>query len=193
MKRGGQNTKKPAKLGDMELEVTDKYKYLGQIMYNKGNLKDHIKMTKGKVEAAYQKILITAGNATFHYIEMEDMWKTLETNILPILTYSGEVWKATKKEEEEINRIYDNIIKRILKTPQSTPRTNDKTLVFKRDRSDHCILEYGKTFLKFFQTFCCFLSYNMPYRAITQYSYCILSKSVLWGIYMTLPCCHFER
>ena len=122
MKRGGQNTKEPAKLGDMELEVTDKYKYLGQIMNNKGNLKDHIKMTKGKVEAAYQKILTTAGNATFHYIEMEVMWKTLETNILPILTYSGEVWKATKKEEEEINRIYDNIIKRILKTPQSTPR-----------------------------------------------------------------------
>ena len=106
----------------MELEVTDKYKYPGQIMNNKGNLKDHIKMTKGKVEAAYQKILTTAGNATFHYIEMEVIWKTLETNILPILTYSGEVWKATKKEEEEINRIYDNIIKRILKTPQSTPR-----------------------------------------------------------------------
>ena len=30
MKRGGQNTKEPAKLGDMELEGTDKYKYLGQ-------------------------------------------------------------------------------------------------------------------------------------------------------------------
>ena len=90
-------------------------------MNNKGNLKDHIKMTKGKAEAAYQKILTTAGNATFHHIEMEVIWKTLETNISPILTYSGDVWKATKKEEE-INRVYDNIIKRILKTPQSTPR-----------------------------------------------------------------------
>ena len=54
---------------------------------------------------------------------MEVIWKTLETNISPILTYSGDVWKATKKEEEEeINRVYDNIIKRILKTPQSTQR-----------------------------------------------------------------------
>ena len=38
----------------MKLEVTNKYWYLGQIMNNKGNLKDHIKMTKGKAEAAYQ-------------------------------------------------------------------------------------------------------------------------------------------
>ena len=86
------------------IDATDKYKYLGQIMDNKGNLKDHINMTKGKAEVAYQKILTTAGNATFHYIEMEVTWKTLETNISPILTYSGEVWKATKKEEE-INKI----------------------------------------------------------------------------------------
>ena len=97
MKRGGQNTKQTAKLGDMELEVTDKYKYRGQIMNNKGNLKDHIKMTKGKLEAAYQKVLTTAGNATLHYMEMAVIWITLKTNILPILTYSGEVWKATKK------------------------------------------------------------------------------------------------
>ena len=67
------------------------------------------------------KILTTAGNATSHYLEMEVIWKTTETNISPILTDSGEVWKPTKKEEE-INRICDNMIKRILKTPQSTPR-----------------------------------------------------------------------
>ena len=39
----------------MELDVTDKYKYLGQIMNNKGNLKDRINMIKGKTEVAYQK------------------------------------------------------------------------------------------------------------------------------------------
>ena len=75
---------------------------------------------------------------------MEVISKTLETNISPILTYSGEVWKATKKEEEEINRIYDNIIKRILKTPQSTPREclyietglMDPITIAKRNRLD---------------------------------------------------------
>ena len=50
----GQNTKKTAKLGDLELDVTNKYKYLEQIMNNKGNLKDNINMTKRKAEAAYQ-------------------------------------------------------------------------------------------------------------------------------------------
>ena len=50
---------------------------------------------------------------------MEVIWKTISTNILPYC--SGEVWKI-KREREEINRIFDNILKRILKTPQSTPR-----------------------------------------------------------------------
>ena len=53
--------KKTAILGEMELDVTGKYKYLGYIMNNKGNLKHHINMIKGKTEAAYQKILTTAG------------------------------------------------------------------------------------------------------------------------------------
>ena len=119
MKRARKNT---GTLGNMELEVADKYKYLGQIINHKGNLMDHLKMVKGKTEAAYQRILSTAGSATFYDIEMEVIWKTISTNILPIVTYSGEVWKTTKKEREEINRIFDNILKRILKTPQSTPR-----------------------------------------------------------------------
>ena len=55
-------------------------------------------------------------------LDNNEGWKTISTNILPIVTYSGEVWKTTKKEREEINRIFDNIVKRILKTPQSTPR-----------------------------------------------------------------------
>ena len=98
MKRARKNT---GTTGNMELEVADKYKYLGQIINHKGNLMDHLKMVKGKTEAAYQRIPSTAGSATFYDIEMEVIWKTISTNILPIVTYSGEVWKTTKKREKK--------------------------------------------------------------------------------------------
>ena len=57
---------------------------------------DHLKMVEGMTEAAYQKILITADSVTFN-IEMEVKWKIIATNIIPIVTYYGEIWKTTKK------------------------------------------------------------------------------------------------
>ena len=74
-------------------------------------------MVKGKTEAPYQRILSTAGSTTVYDIEMEVIWKTISTNIIPKVTYSGKVWKTTKKEGEEINRIFDIILKGILNTP----------------------------------------------------------------------------
>ena len=111
MKRARKNT---GTTGNKELEVADKYKYLGQIINHKGNLMDHLKMVKGKTEAAYQRIPSTAGSATFYDIEMEN-------NIHQHTTNSDLQWRSmenNKKEREEINRIFNNILKRILKTPQ---------------------------------------------------------------------------
>ena len=61
----GSSVQTELKLGDMEIEETDKYKYLGEIINNKGNLEDHIKMLEGKVEAAYQTILHIAKDKNF--------------------------------------------------------------------------------------------------------------------------------
>ena len=106
----------------MTLEETDHYKYLGHIQTKNNSLDKQIKMVRGKIEAAYQKILSVAGSATFYEMEMETIWITIASNIIPIITYSGETWEPTKKETIEINRIMDNILKRVLKVPQSTPR-----------------------------------------------------------------------
>ena len=105
------NTSTAATLGNMELEVVDKYKYLRQIINHKDNLTDHLKMVKGKTEAVYHRILTTAGSATFYDIEMEVKWKTISTNIMPIVTYGVDVWKTTEKERE-ISRMFNNILKK---------------------------------------------------------------------------------
>ena len=88
----------PFKLGSMDLEYTDKYKYLGLVQNSKNNNDDHINTIKGKVEAAYQKLLTLAGDAEFSNIEIKVMWTILETCIAPIITYGGEAWEPKKSD-----------------------------------------------------------------------------------------------
>ena len=47
--------------------------------------------------------------------------ETPRNRIQPILTYGGETMNTTKKEQRKINQIQENIIRRILMVPQSTP------------------------------------------------------------------------
>jgi len=106
----------------MILEYCDKYKYLGMLQSNKNSMKDHIQALKGKAEAAYQTILAITGNRTFMEIEMESIWELVECTIISIITYGCEVWNANKSEMKNINSLMDNILRRILMAPQSTPR-----------------------------------------------------------------------
>ena len=46
----------------------------------------------------------------------------IEYSIIPIITYGCESWNPNKTETKSVNSLLDNIIKRILMTPQSTPR-----------------------------------------------------------------------
>ncbi len=109
-------------LGEMELDHTESYTYLGERLNGQGNITDQVKNIKGKVEAAFQTIQMVAGNSNFNKIEMETIWKLVETCIIPIASYASETWNNSIKHTDDINRILDNIIKRILKTPTSTPR-----------------------------------------------------------------------
>ena len=119
---GATKQKPELRLGDMILEYCDKYKYLGLIQNNKNNMKDHIASMKSKVEGAYQTIMAIAGNRQFKEIEMKAIWELIESTVVAIITYGSETWNTNKTETLEINKIMDNIIKRILLLPQSTPR-----------------------------------------------------------------------
>ena len=106
----------------MEIEYTKKYKYLGETINDKLNMENQIAEIKRKVEAAFQTILVIAGDKELKNIRMKTIWKLLEVCIKPIITYAAETWKTTKKEMSEINSIFDKIIKRTLKLPTTTPR-----------------------------------------------------------------------
>ena len=101
----GSSVQTELKLGDMEIEETDKYKYLGEIINNKGNLEDHIKMLEGKVEAAYQTILHISKNENVKGLKMAIIWKLVETCIIPMITYGAESRTTTHKESQKIQTI----------------------------------------------------------------------------------------
>ena len=52
---------------------------------------------------------------------MKTIWKLIDTCLIPTLLYATKTWTTTKNEIKHIQTIFDNIIKRILKTPTSTP------------------------------------------------------------------------
>ena len=122
MKIGKKGPEQIFKLGDMTLEYTENYKYLGEILNKQNNMKDHITNIKGKTEAAYQTIMTITADSRFRDIEMETIWKLIETCIQPTITHGCETWKLTKTETNEINKIQENIIRRILMVPQGTPK-----------------------------------------------------------------------
>ena len=117
------NWNKPTKLklGDMEIEETEQYKYLGEIINTKGNLLDHISMIERKVESAYQTILYIAKDENFKKIKMATIWKLIESCIVPIITYGAEARIASKEEEDKLQTILNKILKRTIKVPISTP------------------------------------------------------------------------
>ena len=49
----------------MTLDLTTTYKYLGEMINDKTNLKDQIAQLERKLEAAYQTILAIAGDRHF--------------------------------------------------------------------------------------------------------------------------------
>ncbi len=109
-------------LGPMKLDYTEKYSYLGETINERGNIEDHIKAIKGKVEAAYQTIRMIAGDRNLNIIDMETTWKLIEACVLPIILYAADTWNNNKEQTNQLNRILDNIIKRTIQTPTSTPR-----------------------------------------------------------------------
>ena len=72
----GKNQEPKLKLGNMVMDNTETYKYLGITINNKGTMEDPIHKLKGKMEAALQTIFNLAGNKNFNQIEMKMKMET---------------------------------------------------------------------------------------------------------------------
>ena len=121
--KNGKGKKSTLKLNEEILEEVPSYKYLGELINNKGNLSDQIAEISKKVKGAITRILAEAGNKEFKAIKMRAIWQMVETTIIPILTYACESWKLTKEEKSKLQTIFNDAIKTILYLPKGTPTT----------------------------------------------------------------------
>ena len=109
------------KIGEQQMAITEDYKYLGEIINRKRSMKKQLSETRRKVEGALQTILTVAGDPNLLGIQMETIWKLVETCIQPIASYGSELWDLNKEEIAIANRTLNSILKRILMVPTSTP------------------------------------------------------------------------
>ena len=88
-------------LGQMTLDLTTTYKYLGEMINDKTNHKDQIAQLERKLEAAYQTILAIVGDRHFRNTQMETLWKLVNTCLIPIITYGGETTRNLPKQRRK--------------------------------------------------------------------------------------------
>ena len=109
------------KIGGMTLGYCERYKYLGIFFSCKNNMEEHIKETKRKTEAAFNTAMAIAGSTNLKNIELKVIWELVDVCIIPIITYGWEAITPRKADEKQLKQIVENLIKRVLIMPTSTP------------------------------------------------------------------------
>ena len=121
--RRGKGKKSALKLNRETLEEVPKYKYLGEMINNKGNLSDHITELEKKVKGATATIIAETGNKEFKGIKMQAIWQMVEAIIIPIMTYSCEGWDINKEEKKQTPDHLQRGTQDLLYLPKVTPTT----------------------------------------------------------------------
>ena len=101
-------------LGQMQLDLTTTYKYLGEMINDKTNLKDHKAPVERKLEAVYQTILaiMSRWSPLKEHTDGNSMEAGHHMPDIPIITYGGETRKPTNTEKKKLNQLLASIIKR---------------------------------------------------------------------------------
>ena len=120
--KNGPGKKSQISLNGQILEEVAAYKYLGDMINNKGGqIEDQIIALKGKIHAATQEIIAETRNKEFKGMKMAAIWELVETIIIPIITYGSESWEPKKKEIAQIETIFNKALKTIPQFPDQTP------------------------------------------------------------------------
>ena len=79
----GRGKKSALKLNGGTSEEVSKYKYLAEMINNKGNLTDHITEIEKKVKGATATIIAATGSKELKGIEIQAIWQMVDAIIIP--------------------------------------------------------------------------------------------------------------
>ena len=89
----GKGTKSEIRLNNQILEEVTSYKYLGELINNKGNLEDHLTATQSTIRAITSKIIAETGNKEFKGIKKRKSKKHKLSSMKP--------WKQSCSSHKE--------------------------------------------------------------------------------------------
>ena len=122
MRIGKHNDKEQKwKLGALEIEETDSYRYLGDIVTNDGKNSKNLEARKSKAFAATCGINSIAGTNILRKIETKILLELHEKIILSALLTNAEAWTLGKGEKDEIERVEVQTLKMLFDLPTHTP------------------------------------------------------------------------
>ena len=115
------NEKQKWNLGTLEIEETDSYKYLGDLVTNDGKNMKNLESRKNKTFAATSGINSIAGTSVLRKIETKVILELHDKVILSALLTNAEAWTLNKSEKDEIERIEIQTLKMLFDLPIHTP------------------------------------------------------------------------
>ena len=139
------------KLGEMTIEETDKYKYLGDVVTPDGKNKENLQNRMIKSQATSVNINTIASSETLLGIETMVILELHDKICIPGLLNNCESWNLTKKEELELEKIEMKAIKYLFDLPIHTPTAAilfTFGLLYTKQRIDQIQLMYLQKILK---------------------------------------------
>ena len=102
------------------IKKTDKYKYLGEIVNNKGTHKDSIENKEKKIHGLAKAITKNAEHTGERYGKVVE--KLYLTTARPYLTFNMETWSAISRSEmASVEKMQKDVLFKVYETPKSTP------------------------------------------------------------------------
>ena len=108
-------------LGSLEIEETECYKYLGDIVTNDGKNLKNLEARKNKTFAATCCLNSIAQTSVLRKIETKVLLELHEKVILSALLTNAEAWTLGKGEKDELERIEIQTLKMLFDLPIHTP------------------------------------------------------------------------
>ena len=107
------------KLGEHEIEVIEKYKYLGTLFYKSGSF-IHAKKHAAEQARKLMHLLFMRANNLDLDLPIDLQLKLFDNIVLPILIYSSEIHGYGNLDINE--RVHTEFLRKITKSRKSTPK-----------------------------------------------------------------------
>ena len=121
--RVGRHKDEPSewKLGNIYIQETTQYQYLGDVVSNNGKNIENTKSRGQKVRATTATINSIASNEVINRVESIVLLELHERITIPTLLNNAESWILNKTEVDELERIEIQALKNLFKLPLKTP------------------------------------------------------------------------